>query len=268
MKRNHDAKGRTRVRFAAGVFGVALVLILAGPVASGQTAEKPASVPQDSSSGHVDLRPYQSFPLTNLGGSQNDANEIVVATRNLLDPSVKLYLVPNQNTMVMRGTPDQLALAQRIIKELDRPKKAYRLTYTITEMEAGKRVGVQHFSMIVTEGQKTVLKQGSKVPIVTGSYSATGNSAAQTQITYLDVGMNFDASLDECANGAKLRTKVEQLSIAEQVSGVGAQDPVIRQSSLEGTSFLTLGKPLVLGSLDISGSTRHLDVEVEMELVP
>ena len=60
---------------------------------------------------------------------------------------------------------------------------------------------------------------------------------------------------------------MEQLGVAEQTSGVGAQDPVIRQSSLEGTSFLALGKPLVLGSMDIPGSARHLDVEVVMEAV-
>jgi hypothetical protein len=48
---------------------------------------------------------------------------------------------------------------------------------------------------------------------------------------------------------------------------VGAQEPVVRQTVLEGTSFLTPGKPLVLGSLDIPGSARHLDVEVVMEQV-
>jgi hypothetical protein len=79
--------------------------------------------------------------------------------------------------------------------------------------------------------------------------------------------MNFDATMDEVANGARLRSKVEQLGMAEQTSGVGLQDPIIRQSLLEGTSFLTLGKPLVLGSIDIPGSTRHLDIEVMMEQV-
>ncbi|MEO8737178.1 MAG: hypothetical protein ABI380_11635, partial [Edaphobacter sp.] len=59
----------------------------------------------------------------------------------------------------------------------------------------------------------------------------------------------------------------EQSSIAEQVSGVGSQDPIIRQTVLASTSFLTSDKPLVLGSLDIPGSTRRLDVEVVMEPV-
>ena len=86
-------------------------------------------------------------------------------------------------------------------------------------------------------------------------------------MTYIDVGLNFDATLDEFANGVRLRTKVDQSSVAEERSGVGPQDPVVRQTSLEGTSFLTPGKPLVLGSLDIPGSTRHQEVEVVMEAV-
>ena len=86
-------------------------------------------------------------------------------------------------------------------------------------------------------------------------------------MTYIDVGLNFDATLDEFANGVRLRTKVDESSVAEERSGVGPQGPVVRQTSLEGTSFLTPGKPLVLGSLDIPGSTRHQEVEVVMEAV-
>jgi type II secretory pathway component GspD/PulD (secretin) len=159
----------------------------------------------------------------------------------------------------MRATPDELAQAQKIINDLDRPKKTYRLTFTISEMDSGKRIGVQHFAMIATSGQRTVAKQGSRVPIVTGS--TTDGSSVQ----YLDIGLNFDATMSENSNGAMLRAKVEQTNVAEERSGVGPQDPVVRQTILESTSFLQAGKPLVLGSMDIPGSTRHLDVDVVME---
>jgi hypothetical protein len=46
---------------------------------------------------------------------------------------------------------------------------------------------------------------------------------------------------------------------------VGAQDPVIRQTMLQGTSYLTADKPLALGSLEIPGSTRRMDIAVVME---
>jgi type II secretory pathway component GspD/PulD (secretin) len=258
------------MKFARGIFGVALVLT--GQSAWAQTGDSAppdkaiAASRQDNPPARVDTRPYQAFYLA-TSSQQNDANDVVNAIRNILPPEVKVYLVPSQNAIVVRATPDQLVLVQKVINDLDRPKKAYRLIYTITELDGDKRVGTQHFAMIVAAGQRTVLKEGSKVPIATGSYSATNNSGAQTQFTYVDVGMNFDATLDEFANGVRLRTKVEQLSVAEQMSSVGSQDPVIRQSSLEGTSFLTLGKPLVLGSMDIPGATRHLDFEVVMEAV-
>ena len=61
--------------------------------------------------------------------------------------------------------------------------------------------------------------------------------------------------------------QIEQSSASEEKSGIGSQDPVIHQTVLEGTSSLTPGKPLILGSLDIPGSTKHQEVEVVFELL-
>ena len=138
-------------------------------------------------------------------------------------------------------------------------------------MDNGKRVGTQHFAMIVIAGQNTTLKEGSKVPVLTGSVDAGGAAAghgAQTQFQYLDLGMNFAATLTEVGGGVVLKSKVEQSSAADDKVIEGVNEPVIRQTSLEGTSLLTLGKPLVLGSVDIPWSTRHVDVEATVEQVP
>lgn len=216
----------------------------------------------------------KTYRLNNVS-QQNDANEILVALRNTVDASAKIYLVSAQNAIVIDAPPEQQAITQKLISDLDRPKKTYRLTYTLTEEDGGKRVGTQHYSMIVVAGQKTSLKQGSKVPIATGSYntgsSANAGSAApgvQTQFTYLDIGMNFSASVDEVQRGAHLQSRVEQSSIGEEKSGTVEQDPVVRQTVLESNSFLTLGKPLILGTVDVPGTTRRVDIEAVLELVP
>jgi type II secretory pathway component GspD/PulD (secretin) len=261
------------MKFLGAIFGVALGVALSGQSAWAQTPDTAAAQKgnavskQDTPAArpYIDSRPMQTFYLAN-SSQQNDGEEVTVAVRNLLPPDVKIYYVANQHALVVRADPDQLVLAQKIINDLDRPKKAYRLIYTVSETDGGKRVGTQHFSMIVAAGQRTTLKEGSKVPVVTGSFAAN-SSGTQTQMTYLDVGMNFDATLDEFANGVRLRSKVEQSSIAEEKSGVGAQDPIVRQTVMEGTAFLALGKPLILGSIDIPGSTRRLDIEVVMEQV-
>lgn len=180
-------------------------------------------------------------------------------------PHAKLYYVPSQSALTVRGMQDDIQLAQKTISELDKTKKLYRLTYTITETDSGKLVGTQRFAVIVVSGGKTDVKQGSKVPIVVAS--AEAGSGHGTQVEYIDVGLEIEASLDGYFDGVRLRTKVVQSSVVDEKTGVGPQDPVIRQTTLEGTSLFTPGKPLVLGSLDIPGSTRHQDVEVVSELV-
>jgi hypothetical protein len=225
---------------------------------------------------HQDLddQEYETYYLKNANYA-SDANELYTALRNMLPADSKSYLVPSQNAIIMHSTPDNLALAQKIINDLDRPKKIYRLTYTVTDMDGTRRVGLQHFALVVASGQQATLKQGSKVPVATGTYNATattGPNAApagtQTNFTYLDVGMNFDATPTSVGDGISLKTAVEQLSIADEKSGVGPQDPIVKQTSLKSTLLVPPGKPIMLGSIDLPGTTHHLDIEVTAEQLP
>jgi hypothetical protein len=132
----------------------------------------------------------------------------------------------------------------------------YRLTYTITEMDGAKRIGSQHFSLTVNPGKEGRISLGSKVPIAT-----------ESQVHYTDVGLHIMVRLKESAAGVLVDSSVEQSSVSEEQSSVGKSDPVIRQATLSNTALLTPGKPVMLGSLDIPRSTRHLDVEVVLEVV-
>jgi len=203
--------------------------------------------------------------LTN-SPQQNDANEILIAVRNVFDPSIKIYLIASKNAITITSYPEELDRIQALIKTLDVPRQSYRLTYTLTDFDGDKRVGTQHFNMIAVSGQRTTMKQGSKIPVATGKYDDGKASAGTTQFTYLDVGMNFDATLNEVAGGARLDSKIEQSSVApEPVTILGVNEPIIRQSVIQGSSILSPGKPVMLGSADIAGSTHHLDVTVLME---
>ena len=61
----------------------------------------------------------QTFYLANTA-QQNDLNDIQTALRNLL-VNAKLYGVPSQSAIVMRATPDELLLAQKLINDLESP---------------------------------------------------------------------------------------------------------------------------------------------------
>jgi Sigma-70 region 2 len=158
----------------------------------------------------------------------DEAEDVVQDRFVRVDPHSKVYPVFSQNAIVIEAPQADLELAQRMLMDLDRPKKTYRLTYTVTEMDGGKRLGTQHFSMIVVAAQRTVIKQGSKVPVVT---------ARDGQFTYEDIGMDFDVSLDEFANGVRLRSKVDATSVPEEKAAGSSMAPVIRQTSLDGDGF-------------------------------
>ena len=262
---------RTLKLFAASALTLALALPAAFAQSTGnKSAEtKPAEVlspPSRPGSNNV----LKTYFLANT--SQNtDAQEILIALRSVLEPGVRVDLVNSKNALVVSAPPEDQAKVQKIIDDLDRSRKAYRLTFTLADSDAGKRIGVQHFSVIVAAGQRTTLKQGSKIPVITGTINP-GTQSAQNQFQYLDVGMNFDVSLDDSPNGLRLKSKVEDTAVGNPSefgnnSGPLAQEPIIHQTTLEGTSVVTLGKPLTLGSIDVPGSTRHVDIEVVAEPV-
>jgi type II secretory pathway component GspD/PulD (secretin) len=240
----------------AGMY-LALTVVAAGASPRIQSAEDKSDATKDNS------EHYQTIYLTNIT-QDKDLQDVLTDVRSMVK-TARVYYVQSQGALSIHGTAEEIAMAQRIVTDLDKVKKVYRLTYTITELDGSRRLDTKHYSLIVASGGRTTYKLGSKVPIVTG-YFDEGKSVANSQVQYQDVGLSIEASLDGYLDGVRVRTKVEQSSVADEKSGVGPQDPIVRQNVLEGTSTLTQGKPLLLGSLDMPGGTRRLEIEVVSEL--
>jgi hypothetical protein len=147
----------------------------------------------------------------------------------------------------------------------------YRLTYTITELDGAKRIGTQHFSMTLncvedrnahmSVSQDASFRLESKIPVVRAD-----PSNKEKEFQYVDVGLNVISHVRKFATGVEVTSRLEQTGLGgEQPAWTG--DSVIRHTTLSNTALLTLGKPMMLGSLDILGSTRHLDIEAVIEVV-
>jgi general secretion pathway protein D len=70
--------------------------------------------------GELDEQAVQTFYLSNAW-QQNDLNDVQTAIRNVLT-NAKVYGVASQNAIVMRATPDELLLAQKLINDLDKAR--------------------------------------------------------------------------------------------------------------------------------------------------
>ena len=203
---------------------------------------------------------YQTFYLKNAA-SQKAANDIQTAMRNLL-PGAKIYYAATENALMISGSTEELAQAQKMLTDLDRPQKLYRVTYTISDGHGAPR----HLSMLVSPGRSGMTKQGTRVPIMTGSYKEGVGEPPNTQFQYQDIGLSIDATMEGYGDGLRLMSKIEETSVSEQKSNVGIQDPIVDQSVLEAQSVVNVTKPVSLGSIDIADG-KHVDVQVAVETV-
>jgi hypothetical protein len=147
-------------------------------------------------------------------------------------------------------------------------RETYRLEYTITEMEDGKKLNARSYSVVCEDRGGTtrgVLKVGSRVPIVTGG-TAHGDSptALQAQFQYLDIGMNIIARLDVTASGdVTLDTDMDMSSVANGESPARVDgNPVIRQLHVSSFNAITVGKPVVISTADDVASIRQFQIQV------
>jgi len=74
----------------------------------------------------------QTFYLSNAW-QQNDLNDVQTALRNVITDA-KVYGVASQNAIVMRATPDELLLAQKLINDLDKARAEVVVDIAVLEV--------------------------------------------------------------------------------------------------------------------------------------
>ena len=80
----------------------------------------------------LDEQAVQTFYLSNAWQA-TDLTDVNTAIRNLM-PNTKAYPVPSQNAVVIRGTPDELLLAQKLINDLDKARPEVVVDIAILEV--------------------------------------------------------------------------------------------------------------------------------------
>jgi hypothetical protein len=137
----------------------------------------------------------------------------------------------------------------------------YRLEYTITETEDGKKLNARTYTIMCEDrGSSTrgSLHVGSRVPI------AVSQDSGKTQFQYLDIGMHFDVRLDMTVSGElSLDTSMDLSSIPDGGQSVKASgNPVMRHFRIDTVNALPIGTPVVIATADDVATHRQFQVQV------
>lgn len=215
----------------------------------------------------------QTFYLTNVS-QQNDANEIMVAIRNLLDPNVKIYLVASQNALVLRATPDELILAEKIINDLDRTKP--EVVVDVAELEVSRQLERNLGITLPTSFGLTPQYSNANESTSTGTSTTTSTSTSTTTsgITLNTLGnlnaTNFAVSISGGTVNALLSdadTRILQNPRIRATDGqhatlkIGSKIPIATGSYSAGTAITT-------ASLGVQTQFTFLDVGVNIDMTP
>jgi hypothetical protein len=143
------------------------------------------------------------------------------------------------------------------VEPLSNSLSSYRVDFTLTEVNDGKRTNARNYSLITQVGHRDKLRVGGRVPVAT----TEGPSLPQMQFQYLDIGMNIDCTVQELDGAVLLTSTIEASSVAPQRDEQTHQ-PVIRQMRFEIRTVLSPGKPTMISSMDDPTSKERFQVEV------
>lgn len=217
----------------------------------------------------------QTFYLTNVS-QQQDLNDVQTALRNVFT-TAKLYAVPSQDAIIMRGTPDELLLAQKLINDLDKARPEVVVDVAIMEVNRDKTrtIGIQLPNSATINFQQSNANTTNSSSSSSSSSSDTGTSGSSTG----SLTLNNLAHLNSTNFAIGISQATANLILSDSNTKV-LQNPRVRASDGQ-QAVLKIGEklPVATGSYQTGAATaivsslvntqfQYLDVGVNVDMKP
>ncbi|MGO4515417.1 cohesin domain-containing protein [Terriglobus sp. 2YAB30_2] len=224
----------------------------------------------------LDEMAVQTFYLTNATQTA-DTNEIVTALRNVFGTgqNVGVFAIPSQNAVVMRATPDQLLLAQKLLNDLDRTKPEVVVDVAVLEVnrEKVRNLGItlpQSFAVtpVASNTSNTSSSSSSSSSNSSSSSSNSNSSLTLNQLAHLN-GNNFNVAIGTGTVNALLTdsdTRILQNPRIRATDGqkatlkIGSKIPIATGSFASGTTTAV--------SALVNTQFTYIDVGVNIDMTP
>ena len=220
----------------------------------------------------LDEQAVQTFYLSNAW-QQNDLNDVQTALRNVL-PNSKVYGVPSQNAIVMRATPDELMLAQKVINDLDKARPEVVVDIAVMEVNRDK---MRNIGLSWPGSISFALQPPQSTTSSTSSTCTTGTTCSSSSTT----GLTLDnlANLNATNFAITVSSATANLLLSDSDTKI-LQNPRIRSTDQQ-KATMKIGSriPVATGSFQSGAATaitsslvntqfQYQDVGVQIEMTP
>ena len=214
----------------------------------------------------------KTFYLSNLS-QQTELQDVVNAMRTILEVS-RVQPLPSQGAIVVRGTPDQLALAQKLVDDLDKAKPEVLIEVAVMQVSRDKsrQLGISPPTSVSVSLQPNINTSSSSSSSSSSSGSSSSSSSNGINLNTLNYlnATDFQVTIPQATATALLSdsdTKVIQSPQVRALDGqkatlkIGDRVPVATGSFQPGIGGVGIN-PLV------NTQFQYLDVGVNIEITP
>jgi general secretion pathway protein D len=214
----------------------------------------------------LDEQAVQTFYLTNAW-QQNDLNDVQTALRNVL-PAAKVYGVASQNAIVMRATPDELMLAQKLVNDLDKARPEVVVDIAVLEVNKNweRNLGLSWPSSV-----GVAITPPTTTTSTTSSTSTTGSSASPSlyDLAHLKAS-DFSVSVGAATANMLLTDSNTKILQNPRIRATDQQKATMKIGSripIATGSYQTGAATAMVSSL-VNTQFQYLDVGVNIEITP
>jgi len=223
----------------------------------------------------LDEQAVETFYLTNAW-QQNDLNDVQTALRNVL-PNAKVYGVASQNAIVMRATPDELLLAQKLVNDLDKARPEVVVDIAVLEVNKNweKNLGLSWPSSVsasitsATNSSSSSSSSTTSTTSTTTTASPTLYSLAHLQANQISMTIGAataNALLSDSNTKILDNPRIRCTDSQKATMKIGERIP-IATGSYGGGGLGGVGGAGGLG-IGVQTQFQYLDVGINIELTP
>jgi general secretion pathway protein D len=214
----------------------------------------------------------KTFYLGNVS-SPTDLQDIVNAIRTVLEVQ-RILQIPSQNAIIVKGTPDQLALAQKMVDDIDKPKAEVIVDVWVAQVRRDKLrdIGIipPEKAVVTIQGQGVVTTPST----TTGGTSTTTTTPApltfdtlqhlnlsswQVQVNPITVNALFSDSNSKILQSPRVRASDNEKATLK----IGDKIPIAT-----GSFGTPVGIGTATGAVGVNTQFTYTEVGVTLDITP
>jgi len=203
--------------------------------------------------------------LNNVGADK-DLGEILTGIRQMI-PTLRMGQVTSQNALIVRGTADQVALAEMMIRNLDKPKGEVVVDVIVMEVN---RSASRDLALTPTSGSTSGISMSAGLTATTGEATGGAGTVRLSRLGRLSSG-DFSVTLPGAALKALMTESNARILQSPQVRAIDNMKASLRIGERQPYStggFQPIFGQATTGASSLYSSFQYLDVGVNVDITP